>query len=211
MKGTLRAPLSTAIAILSGLIVLLGYFFDFPLLSEMRKDLLRWAIVLAGTALLIGVFNMVLVHWRQLRSGKGNALYHLMFFAGLVAAILIAGWFGISHAFTRWLYDAILLPVEASLMVVMAVSLTYALTRIFSTRRSVFGIIFLLVTLFALFGSAPMFGIEIPLVHGQNSLVTFLARVAGLAGVRGILIGVALGSIATGLRVIIGADRPYGG
>jgi hypothetical protein len=30
-----------------------------------------------------------------------------------------------------------------------------------------------------------------------------------LAGVRGILLGVALGTIATGLRVLMGAERPY--
>jgi hypothetical protein len=28
---------------------------------------------------------------------------------------------------------------------------------------------------------------------------------------RGILIGVALGALTTGLRVLFGADRPYGG
>jgi len=32
-----------------------------------------------------------------------------------------------------------------------------------------------------------------------------------MAGIRGILMGVALGSIATGLRILMGADRPYGG
>jgi hypothetical protein len=32
-----------------------------------------------------------------------------------------------------------------------------------------------------------------------------------MAGARGILLGVALGTVATGLRILIGADRPYGG
>ena len=30
-------------------------------------------------------------------------------------------------------------------------------------------------------------------------------------GARGILIGVALGTLTTGLRILFGADRPYGG
>ena len=30
-----------------------------------------------------------------------------------------------------------------------------------------------------------------------------------LAGMRGILLGVALGTLATGLRVLLGVDRPY--
>ncbi len=211
MKLSLRSPLSTAIAILCGLIVLVGYFIDLPFLAELRRDFLQWGIVLAGTAFVIGVLNMTWVHWRQLQQGKGNAAYHLAFFAGLMVTIIIGGWFGVSHTFTRWLYDAILLPIEASLLVVMAISLTYALTKFISARRSVFGGVFLLVVLLALVASVPILGIEIPFIHGQNNLVTFVSRVAGLAGVRGILIGVALGSIATGLRVLIGADRPYGG
>jgi len=30
-------------------------------------------------------------------------------------------------------------------------------------------------------------------------------------GARGILLGVALGTLTTGLRILFGADRPYGG
>jgi hypothetical protein len=37
----------------------------------------------------------------------------------------------------------------------------------------------------------------------------WVLRVPVLAGARGILLGVALGIIATGLRVLLGADRPY--
>jgi hypothetical protein len=32
-----------------------------------------------------------------------------------------------------------------------------------------------------------------------------------LGGARGILIGVSLGILTTGLRVLFGTDRPYGG
>ena len=34
-------------------------------------------------------------------------------------------------------------------------------------------------------------------------------EVPTLAGARGIMLGVALGTIAVGLRVLLGADRPY--
>ncbi|NIR13173.1 MAG: hypothetical protein GWN86_04170 [Desulfobacterales bacterium] len=41
-----------------------------------------------------------------------------------------------------------------------------------------------------------------------KSLIIYLPAVGGA---RGILLGVALGVIATGIRVIIGTDKPYGG
>jgi hypothetical protein len=39
----------------------------------------------------------------------------------------------------------------------------------------------------------------------------WITQVLALGGARGILIGVALGTLTTGLRVLFGADRPYGG
>jgi hypothetical protein len=41
-----------------------------------------------------------------------------------------------------------------------------------------------------------------------------LARFIGMfsqGGARGLLLGIALGALLTGLRVIFGVDRPYGG
>jgi uncharacterized membrane protein len=65
---------------------------------------------------------------------------------------------------------------------------------------------FVLFAVIVLLGQVPI-GIylwpELPIIKD------WILDVPTLAGVRGILMGVALGTIATGLRVLIGADRPY--
>jgi hypothetical protein len=38
-----------------------------------------------------------------------------------------------------------------------------------------------------------------------------ITQIFAAAGARGILLGVALGTLTTGLRVLFGADRLYGG
>jgi hypothetical protein len=43
-----------------------------------------------------------------------------------------------------------------------------------------------------------------------GSILDLAARLP-IAGGRGILIGIALGSLTAGLRVLLGADRPYSG
>lgn len=211
MKTKIHAPFSIAIAVFSAIVVLLGYFFANDILNQTRSLLLEYAIILAAIALIMGVINMMRVHWMQIRAKKGNTLYHLAFFFGLIITILIGGWFGISNPIGSWLYDAVVIPIEASLMAVMAISLTYLFTKVINRRRDFFGVVFLISVLLGLLISAPFLGQEIPFLSTGNSMVKPLLHLVSNGAMRGILIGVALGSIATGLRVILGADRPYGG
>jgi len=64
------------------------------------------------------------------------------------------------------------------------------------------------VILFLILNSGVLaFTSEIPIL--RNLLSAF--HQVPVAGARGILLGVALGSIVTGIRVLIGSDRPYNG
>jgi hypothetical protein len=93
-------------------------------------------------------------------------------------------------------------------MAVLAVVLVYACARLINRRINAFSLIFILTVLLVLVGSAMLPSGNIPLLY---ELRNWIAYVWASAGARGILLGVALGIIATGLRVLLGADRPYGG
>ena len=64
--------------------------------------------------------------------------------------------------------------------------------------------VFLVVVCVVLLGSTPL--------AGSGWLAGFrdwLIRVPGMAGTRGLVLGAALGAVITGLRVILGAERPH--
>jgi hypothetical protein len=109
----------------------------------------------------------------------------------------------------RAMAESVIIPVEAALMGILTVSLLYAAIRLLRRRADVASIAFLLTAVFILFGSAtlPLAG-NIPLL---GDFSRWWSQVWALGGMRGILIGVALGAFLTGLRVLFGADRPYGG
>jgi amino acid transporter len=66
--------LATVFAIASGIIVLLGYFYPIPLLLQLRVLLTNWAIIIAATTVLIGIYNLMAVHAEKIRGGeKGSA------------------------------------------------------------------------------------------------------------------------------------------
>jgi hypothetical protein len=73
----------------------------------------------------------------------------------------------------------------------------------------VISIIFLITAALLFLGSVtvPFFG-EIPII---NTVAHWVSQVWALGGARGILIGIALGTLTTSLRVLFGVDRPYGG
>jgi hypothetical protein len=99
-------------------------------------------------------------------------------------------------------------PVEASLLAILAVSLLYAAVRLLRQRRDPLSILFLAsAVIFMILGSGLLTSFDVPFL---NTLADALNRLP-VAGMRGILLGVALGSLTTGLRILMGADRPYKG
>jgi hypothetical protein len=103
--------------------------------------------------------------------------------------------------------DAIIIPVEASLMAILAVTLIYASIRLLRRRLDVTRVLFLVAALISLIATVPTpFG-PIP---GSQSLLDLMGMFSS-GGARGLLIGISLGTLLTGLRVLFGVDRPYGG
>ena len=207
----MRAPISVSIAIAFGLIVLLGYFVPIPLLTTLRDILLQWGVMLAAVALFVGVGNLIFVHWRKITRNAPGSSYSYIVIISLIASLVVAGLFGPTGYWPMWIFNNIQLPIEMSLIALLPVVLIYAVARLLGRRVSLFSLTFVATVLIVLVGTVPVLGVDIPGLHGPLGLRNLIAQVFATAGARGILLGVALGTIATGLRVLMGVDRPYGG
>jgi hypothetical protein len=197
---------TVVIAIAAGILILGGYFF--PALAGVQTLLLNWAIILVGVAAFAGIFNLISVHTDKIRHSEKGSVYSAL----LVISLVITFSFGIilrpDHNAMKAVMNGVIIPSEAALMGILTLSLLYAAIRLLRRRVDVMSIFFLLTAAFILFGSATLpFG-DIPVIATLSRWVT---QVWALGGMRGILIGVALGALTTGLRVLFGADRPYGG
>jgi len=200
---------STAVAISTGLVVLLGYFLTLPFLINLRLLLLQWAVSLAAVALLFGVINLLSVHFTKIRAGDINAVYSLVLVAALLGTLGLGVILGPNHEFVRWIFNTVQVPVEASLLAILAISLAYASARLLHRRLQMFSVIFVGTALLIFLGTGSFPWGELPFI--SDVIRPWLAQVPAAAGARGILLGVSLGIIATGLRILTGADRPYGG
>lgn len=200
-----------AVAIGAGVLVLLGYFVDLPLITEIRSNLLQWAVVLSAAAVFMGLLNLGVVHWAKVNSQGGDWGYSAVLIISLVLTLILGLILGPDHSWMVLVFTYIQLPVEISLMAIMAVVLVVAGYRLISQRRDMLSMVFMGAALIVLLGTLPWVREgDSAIVQALGVVRAWLTQVWAVAGARGIIIGVALGAAATGLRVLIGADRPYG-
>jgi hypothetical protein len=196
-----------AITIAVGLVVLLGYFVDLPVLITIREIFVRWAVILMSITLLVGVLNLLTVHWRRMTNAQTGGFYSVILILAFAISLVVFLIFGPIGFWSMWIFNSIQVPAESSLMALLAVVLAYAGARLLNRRINLFSLVFLLTALAVLLGMATIPFINAPLL---SEVRTWITQVPAVAGSRGILLGVALGTIATGLRILIGSDRPYG-
>ena len=168
--------------------------------------ILGWAKFLAALALVIGVLNLFAVHiGRFLRSFNiysGAAVISMLAVFGLA----IADWQGVTDNGLDTLFIWVWQPLEAALGSLLAFFLLYAGIRVWRRQRDIWGALFILTTLLVLMGSVAM---PTAIADLGSQLYNLLNGLVVTSGMRGILIGVALGTITLAIRLIIGAERPY--
>ena len=198
---------TAAFAIAAGLFVLSGYFFPVDLLIQLRVLLIDWAIIIASMAVLIGIYNLSAVQMEKIRTRQKGGMYGALLVVSLLFTFGLGLILGPENPYMRLTVDAIIVPVEASLMAILAVTLIYASIRLLRRRVDVMSVLFLIVAVIFLIAIMPTpFG-PIP---GDRVIIDLLGMFSR-GGARGLLIGIALGTLLTGLRVLFGVDRPYGG
>lgn len=207
--------IAVAIAVGFGLVVLIGYFIPPDLAQgfvQIRILFIDLAVTLAGFATLVGIAGLLVTHWRKLRARRNPDRYSLLTVLFFVLTFVFGAW---SYTYSSTNQNAFLLtvtaiqaPIESSLTALLAVVLALASFRLFQRRRGLLPVVFVIsAVVFLLLNSGVLFGINSPLIGD----VIFALRFLPLAGGRGILLGIALGSILAGLRILFGVERPYSG
>ena len=100
---------TAAFAIAAGFIVLLGYFFPAQL-ESLRLILVDWAIVIAGMAVLVGIFNLVAVQMEKIRTRQKGGMYGVILIVSLFITFVFGLVLGPDHPYMRLTMDAIIVP-----------------------------------------------------------------------------------------------------
>ena len=196
----LKRGLPLTLAILFGLSVLVG-ILALPALAQM---LLSWVSFIAAAALILGVLNLLAVHLGRARSGNGYSVLLVLSMLALFA-LAITDALGFTNNGVEAVFNQLQAPLEAALASMVAFFLLFAGVRLLQ-RRNRWSLLLLLSALFFLITQAPL-----PAAIGNllNPIRTIADTVWVTAGVRGLLLGVALGILLLSLRLLSGLERPY--
>ena len=161
-----------------------------------------WPYVL----LLLGLANIAWVHLQRLQKGGANRVYSL---ALLVSAfvVIVAGVIGRAAGYqdsvSNWIFQYIYQPLATTLFSLLAFLLISAALRTLRIRNieSALLVIGAVVVLLGQIAFTPF--------SSLSSISQWFQDYPVLGIIRGILIGTALGAIATSLRYLLGVDNNY--
>ncbi len=209
MRIRLGAALASALTFAIGLVVILGLLLPdetllpqtwVNLIRSVTSILLQLTTITAALAILVGIFNLLLVHLSRLFKRERGFLYSLVLIISFFVVIIT---YFFAREVNTLLLENIQRTVESALAGLLFFALVYGAYRMMHQRVTWASVVFILVVLFVLVAALPF---DIPALQ---EIRAWLMSIPVNAGARGLLLGIALATVVTGVRVLIGVDRSY--
>lgn len=214
-----RRRLKLGNAINATLVLALGFVTMIGLLSRnnsipsVTADIfLQLVGVVAAVAVLIGVLNLLLVHLGRLPRLRQGGFYSLVVILSAAAVVTVHlldrsdFWSGDleGEKVSPRLFGVIQITLESAFAGMIFFFLVYAAYRLMRDRVTWASLIFLSAVLIVLVGWLPLEGWS-----GAQDVRDWLMEIPVSAGARGLLIGIGLGTVTVGIRVLLGRERVY--
>ncbi len=218
----MKTTLPVLVAFLSGLILVVSFFFDDKnWLGLLGQELKIWLTIVGGFTLLLGVVSITKVNWvavkRKKEGWKYKVLTLIAIFTMAIPSVLSPDW---SSYFGRndgsvydWLFQYLMSPMMATMFATLAFYIASAAYRAFRAR-SAEATLLLITATFVMLWRVPMgewILNLVPWIDIPYFLETYIMGGINMAVQRGIIIGAALGAASMSLRIILGIERTYMG
>lgn len=181
--------------------------------------LLEWARIIGAFALVLGLGSLFRTHWDKIRRRRrGEWPYSIVTLASFALMVWAGVFYGTGEgalgrrlvavedgALFQWLFDNVQVPLDATMFALLAFFIASAAYRTFRARN-LEATLLLITAVIVMLGRVPLGEM---MYERMPALYEWIMQYPAVAGKRGILFGVALGSIATSLRIILGIERSH--
>jgi cytochrome c biogenesis factor len=212
------------------LAMIVGWFmvgeFFFPWAEPGGTEVQQMAVIITATGVILGVANVIRINLLKVSRREKDWRYSILLLVGLGVMAFLGTLLPVVHAalhggewklgpfnlvgitdgtlFDR-LYNRVYVPLSATMYGLLAFYIASAAFRAFRVRTVDAGLL-AAAAIIVMIGRVPL-GEKI--WDGIPLLTDWIMNVPQLAAKRAILIGAALGGIATGLKILLGIERNF--
>ena len=199
-----QGPLLVTFAVGTALIAL--FFIPHHDAQLVNGEILEWATIVYAFALILGSISLWNTHARKIRQRLSGWPYSLVTLGTLVAVTGLGVWKGVEEGTpVSAIYNSVNSPLASTMFALLAFFIASAAFRAFRARN-VEATLLLATALVMMIGRV---SIGEFLWSGFPGLTEWLLDVPNLAAKRAVAIGVGLGAVSTGLKIILGIERGY--
>ncbi len=173
--------------------------------ADLAAVFLRLSVLMIAVTMLAGMANLIFVHFGRLRqrelrlSRKLFSFIFVLVYFGTIAVYINSRTNGLR------LLDDVQVALESAFAGLLFFALVYGAVRIMHREVTLYRLLFVLTLLLVLLAALPFPGLGL-----ISRVYNWVMAVPVEAGAKGILLGIALATLLTGVRVLVGQDRSYG-
>jgi len=203
------------IAVFLGFLTLLGLIVPLP---EVNRIVLNWASFIAAIALLLGILNLFSVHTDRLFHERNfySGILILSMLAVFTLAVTDSPGINFTNEGVNTIFNWVLAPLESALAALLVFILLISGFQMLRSsrdgnRRNGYAFLFLISAMLVLLANvlAVLTLVPTPVRDLVAQFHQLMQGVVVTAGMRGILLGIALGTLTLSIRLLLGMERPY--
>ena len=211
----MKRELPLLITAVIGLFMILSFFVPHQLISVPADFLQQSVIIVLAFSYFLGGANLLRINADVISKRGPGWPYKIVLIAALLATVTLGAVEGRGFLNpgmkTKWIYDWLYSPMQSTMFSLLAFFIASAAFRAFRIRTLEAGLL-AVAALIVMLGRVPLgnlFTAWLPEGARLQAIQEWIMEVPQNAAKRAILIGAALGVMATGLRVILGIERSY--
>ncbi len=199
-----RIPL--LICLVMGIFMIIQYFIPHKISKDIYEEMLRWDRIIIAFALILATGSLITHHQAKIKRKKQDWPFSIVTLAGLALTAVIGLVGGVEAG--SWLHTIfvnIIVPLGSSMFAILAFYMASAAYRAFRARTKD-ATLLLVAAFIVMLGMVP---IGYALYDKLPDIAQWVLTVPNMAAKRAIMFGVALGIIATSIKIIFGIERGW--
>jgi hypothetical protein len=215
----MKQAIPRLLCLVAGIAMIVQFFIPHQLSETIFSESLRWVRIISAFALVLGVRSIVFHHGTRIRRKAPGWGYSVVTFVGMAVMTVVGLFGGVDPNASKLLptsiggfsfhmqtlYSNLMVPLGATMFATLAFYMASAAYRAFRARNKE-ATLLLIAAFIVMIGMVP---VGSAIWSRFPDIAQWLLNVPSMAAKRGILFGVALGVIATSLKIILGIERGW--